>query len=341
ANTRILFDGHPGAVRSFDEQAGRLTVAPPPAASNYRAAVIAMNEDGQTSLHSQGNLVSTFTYDVAESSSVSISPNALPAGSEAMVEISGSGLSLIDGLARVGFGNSDIAVRRVWVVAPNRMMANIVIAPGASPGLNTVTLTSGLNIVVQPGAFAIQAANPRQLNVQPAAAAQPGTSVSLSVQNLPAGITPAALTLTLNDQPVPVTGVANGQISFNVPAALTAGPAVLRLRAGADAAQSVVLGIESAPPVITPVASPIAKGETITLTISGLIPDAFTQTVLKKTLTLIIGGIEHDPAHITATAQRGVYEVQFSLRDSVPSGVQQLTVTQGYRTSPAQPVTVR
>lgn len=341
ANTRILFDGHPGAVRSFDEQAGRLTVAPPPAASNYRAAVIAMNEDGQTSLHSQGNLVSTFTYDVAESSSVSISPNALPAGSEAMVEISGSGLSLIDGLARVGFGNSDIAVRRIWVVAPNRMMANIVIAPGASPGLNTVTLTSGLNIVVQPGAFAIQAANPRQLNVQPAAAAQPGTSVSLSVQNLPAGITPAALTLTLNDQPVPVTGVANGQISFNVPAALTAGPAVLRLRAGADAAQAVVLGIESAPPVITPVASPIAKGETITLTISGLIPDAFTQTVLKKTVTVIIGGIEHDPAQITATAQRGVYEVLFSLRDSVPTGVQQLTVTQGYRTSPAQPVTVR
>lgn len=341
AGTRILFDGHPGAVRSYDEQSGRLTVVPPPAASNYRAAVIAMNADGQTSLHAQGNLVSTYTYDVAEASSLSVSPNALPAGSEAMVEISGSGLNLIDGLAKVGFGNSDIAVRRVWVTGGNRLMANIVIAPNANPGLNTITVSSGLNIVVQPGAFAVQAANPRQLNVQPATSALPGTPVSLTVQNLPAGVTPAALTLTINDQPVPVTTVANGQITFTVPAAMTAGPAVLRLRAGTDAAQPVVLGVESTPPVITAPTSPLGRGEKATLTVTGLIPDTFTQAVLKEAVAVTVAGIDHEPAQITATAQRGVYEIQVSLKESVPAGPQQMTVTQGYRTSAAVSVAVR
>ncbi|MFN7936499.1 MAG: matrixin family metalloprotease [Bryobacteraceae bacterium] len=341
ATTRVLFDGHPAAIRSFDEQTGRLTVAPPPAASNYRASVIAMNGDGQSSLHSQGNIVNTYTYDVAESAALSISPNALPAGTEAMVEITGSGLNLVDGIANAGFGNSDIAVRRVWVAGPNRLLANIYIAPAATPGVNTVTVTSGLNIVVQPGAFSIQAANPRLLAVAAPSPAQAGASTSVAVQNLPPGATPAALTLTLNDQPVAVTGIANGQVTFTVPAALAAGPAVLRLRTATDAAQPVILGVEAPPPTITPVTAPIAKGDTITLTVNGLAIDTFTQTVLKSNLTITVAGVEHDANQISATATRGVYEVQFTLKDTVPSGAQSLTLTQSFRTSSPIAVTVR
>ncbi|MBL8174273.1 MAG: matrixin family metalloprotease [Bryobacterales bacterium] len=341
ANSTILFDGHPAALRSFDEQTGRLTVAPPPAASNYRASVIAMNADGQSSLHAQGNLVSTYTYDVGEAAAFTVTPNALPAGSEAMVEITGSGLNLVDGLARAGFGNSDIAVRRVWVAGPNRLVANIVIAPTATPGLSTVTLTSGLSIVVQPGAFAIQAPG-RQLTVQPSTAGvQPGTPVSLAVLNLPSGVTPAALTLTLNDQPVAVTAVANGQVSFTAPAALTPGPAVLRLRTATEAAPPVVLGVEAPPPLIAPVTAPVVRGETATFTVTGLLTDAFTQSVARNSVTVTVGGIEHKAPEIAATAQRGVYEVQIQLKESVPAGAQALTVTQGYRTSASQTVTVR
>jgi hypothetical protein len=342
AGTRVLFDGHPAAFRSFDEPSGRLTVAPPPAASNYRASVIALNGDGQSSLHAQGNNVATYTYDVTEGSALAISPNALPAGSEAMVEISGIGLNLVEGLARAGFGNSDIAVRRVWVTGPNRLLANIVIAPGANPSLNTVTLTSGLNIVVQPGAFAIQAANPRQLAVAPpAGGAQPGTSATISVQNLAAGTPPAALTLTLNDQPVTVTGVANNQVTFNVPAGLPAGPAVLRLRTATETAQPVVLGVEAPPPTLTSLTGSFGKGETVTLTVNGLTLDTFTQSVLKSGITVTVAGVEHEAIQVSATANRGVHEIQFTLKDSVPSGAQPLTVTQSFRTSPAITIAVR
>ncbi len=341
AGTRILFDGHPAAIRSFDEQTGRITVAPPPAASSYRASVVAVNADGQSSLHAQGNLVSTYTYDPGEPSALSISPNALPAGAEAMVEITGVGLNLMDGLASAGFGNSDISVRRVWVTGANRLLANIAIAPGASAGFTTVTVTSGLNVVVQPGVFAIQGATRQVAVVPPTYGVQPGSAVSLPVLNLPAGTTAAALSLSLNDQPVAVSGLANGQISFTVPATLTPGPAVLRLRAGADTAQPVVLGIDVPPPSVAPITAPLAKGETTILTVTGLTLDTFTQRVLKDTVVIAVGGVEHAPQQIDATAQRGVFEVQFTPKDSVPPGAQQLTVSQGSRTSAAVAVTVR
>lgn len=343
AGTRYLFDGQAAAVRSFDEQTGRAVVAPPPAASGHRASVVALNSDGQSSLHSQGNLVNTYTYDPSEPAFASVTPNALPAGSEAMIEITGTGLSLIDGLARVGFGNSDIAIQKVWVTGPNRLLANVLISPNAVPGVATLTVASGLNFAVQPAAFSIQAANPRQLGVMPPAGVQPGTSLALNVQNLPAGTTAASVSVTLNDQPVTVATVSNSQVTIQVPASLTPGPAVLRLRVGSDAAQPIVLGIDPPPPAITSVqnAGPVGRGETVTMVVSGFTLDAFTQSVLKDWVTVNLAGVDHDVTQITATAQRGVFEVQFVVKDGVASGPQQVAITQGSRSSNSVPLTIR
>lgn len=220
-------------------------------------------------------------------------------------------------------------------------LVNIVIAPGAAAGLTTVTVTSGLNVVVQPGVFAIQGATRQVTVVPPAYGVQPGAAVSLPVQNLPAGTTAAALSLSLNDQPVTVSGLANGQVTFTVPATLTPGPAVLRLRAGADAAQPIVLGIDVPPPSIAPITAPLAKGETSMLTVTGLTVDTFTQNVPRNSMVITVGGVDHGVQQIDATAQRGVFEVQFTPKDTVPSGAQLLTVSQGSRTSAAIAVTVR
>ena len=54
-----------------------------------------------------------------------------------------------------------------------------------------------------------------------------------------------------------------------------------------------------------------------------------------------VAGVEHDANQISATATRGVYEVQFTLKDTVPSGAQSLTLTQSFRTSSPIAVTVR
>jgi hypothetical protein len=243
--TQFLFDGQPAVVRSVDELLGRAVVVPPPAPSGHRAAVIALNRDGQSSLHAQGNLVITHAYDPGEAGSVVVTPSALAAGSEGMVEISGTGLNAVDGLVSLGFGNSDIAVQRVWVTGPNRLLANVIVAANANPGLATVTLASGLNIVVQPGGFAIQGANPRQLTVSGPSSAAPGGTVVLTVQNIPAGTLAGGIALTLNDQPVTVISVVGTQVRFQVPASMQTGPAVLRLRVGADAAPPLVLGVDA------------------------------------------------------------------------------------------------
>ncbi|HUQ93887.1 MAG TPA: matrixin family metalloprotease, partial [Bryobacteraceae bacterium] len=351
--TRYLFDGHPAAVRSFDEFASRVIVTPPPALPGHRAAVVALNSDGQSSLFVQGNNVPAYAYDPAEAPGFTITPSTLPAASEAMVEITGTGLNLIDGLARLGFGSSDIAVRRVWVTGPNRLLANIGISNSATPGAATVTVSNGVETVTLPSAFSIQPANLRQLVVFPAIGPSqltPGSVTALLVGNLPAGITPAGLTLTLNDQPVVISGVSSTQLTFQIPQSLASGPAVLRLRTATEAAQPVVLNIEPPPPAIVNVqhggfladaTRPVTRGDAITLVAAGLQFDAFTGNVNAGGITVTVAGVEHVPQQVIASAQRGLFEVTFSLGAAVPSGTLPLAVTQEGRTSNPVALSVR
>lgn len=351
-NTRFYFDGNAAAIRSFDDQTGRVLVTPPPAPSGHKANVTAVASDGQSSLFSQGNAgVPTYTYDLSDATSITVTPNSLPAGSESMVEVVATGIGMIDGMAKLGFGNSDIAVRRVWVTAPNRLIAEIGVNPNAASGNLAVTVANGLQVFTQTAAFSVQPANPRLLNVQlpivnPATGLSvftAGAQASVPVANLPANATPAAITVTVNDQLATVTGVTGTQVTFLIPPATTSGPAVVRLRTATDTAQPVLLHVEFPPPAISAIQTsgiavdatrPVNKGDTVTIVVNGLIADAFTGLVTTDALALSIGGVDHSISQITASSSiRGSFEIQFIVKDSVQSGTQTLTLTQENRST--------
>lgn len=343
AETRFLFDGQPGTLRSFDEFTQRALVVPPRAAPGHRAHVVALNPDGQSSLFAQGNNLPLYNYDPGEGTVIAVTPNALPAGSEAMVEISAINGNFQDGQTRIGFGSSDILVRRLWVAGPNRLLANVAVAGNATPGAILLTVSTGLQVISQPNGFQMQTANPRQVIVYPQAlnpvtgssSITAGSTALLFAGNLPAGTTPASLSLTLNDQPVQILSLNNGQITFQVPAGLAPGPAVIRLRVGAETALPVVLAIDPPPPVIIAVQSstglpvdatrPARVGDQIALLVAGLVGDA--------PVTIGVNGVEHTAQQVSPAAQAGVSQVVFFLAPGVSPGTHPMTVSQDGRVS--------
>jgi hypothetical protein len=55
------------------------------------------------------------------------------AGTDTMVEIRGFNTKFSEGETVVGFGSSDITVRKTWVMDPGRILLNISVGPAAAP----------------------------------------------------------------------------------------------------------------------------------------------------------------------------------------------------------------
>jgi hypothetical protein len=254
ANTQILFDGVEAPVRAFDEPSGRLLVAVPPAAHGHRANVTALNTDGQSSLFAQGDTPPIYTYADAMfsfgASTLVATPSALPAGTEMMVQIDVVGSNFIEGLVSVGFGTSDIAARRVWVLSPTRLLANVAVSPLASPGVYNVTIASGMQVTSHPLVLQVQPANPRAFwltsSVVNVATQQrsltAGALALLTVGNLPVPLTSASV--FLGDIQLPVLVVNGNDIGFQVPANMPPGPVIVRVEAAGERSTSIVVGIE-------------------------------------------------------------------------------------------------
>lgn len=357
SDTRFFFDGHTAAVRSIDEASGRAIVIPPPASPGYRATVVAFNSDGQSSNFAQGNALTSYTYDGVDTAPLSVSPGLLSAGSEAMIEVNAPGSNFVDGLANIGFGSADIQVRRVWVISPTRLIANIAIAPTATPGPFSVTIVNGLQYSAQASSFVVLPSNPRQVSVFPQVTnpltgqsiVQAGGAAMVLVSNL-AAANPAAVSLTLNDIVIPVTGVNGSQVTFQIPANFPAGPAILRIRTATDAAQPIVIAIEPPPPQILAIQNsgapvdvnrPAQRGDLLTLVVGGLVADAFTGSVSTQRLTVSVGGVEHTVQNVFASAIPGQFFVQFALSFSVQSGTQFMTLSQDSRVSTSASLPVR
>ena len=330
ADTQIYFDGVPVAIRSFDESAGRMLVSVPAAPAGHRAAVVAFNSDGQSSLFLQGSNPATYSYDPGDTSFVTISPSVLTAGSEAMVEINGFNTNFADGAVALGLGTSDITVRRVWVVSPTRALANVSVSASAAIGPTMITVLSGLNVMWQPFAFLTQPAAARQIVVTPPQAGiVSGSVATLTVSNLPA----AGVSVTLNGVNAQVLSSIGSQVSFQVPAGLSPGPAVLRLQAGADSAPAVVVSIEPPPPAIVSIFGglagpggsagtaidsnrPARPGDLISLVVSNLGDSA----PAVNRVTVNVGGIDHQVLGINPNSLPGNYHVQIFLAATVPTG---------------------
>lgn len=326
--TRILFDGVPVPVRLAED--GRLTVTPPSAPGGHRAVIAALNPDGQSSLMTMGANSPVYQYDFTEIPQLSVNPSVLPAGVETTIELTGASVTFRPGEAAIGFGTSDITVKKLWVSNSRRLLANVVVNPGAYQGVYPMTAVAGLQLNRLPGAVQIIPATGNDLYV-PLSTVAPasylaGGSASLPVANLPAG---AAVTASVSDRPATVISVTGNTVNFQIPAGTTPGPAVVRFTANGQPVLPVTIVIDPPPATIvgaqtisgqpiTP-AAPARANDAIQLVVSGLLEAGYNAD--SSQLRVTSGTLEHKVQLVQAAADRpGLYWIQILISPIAPAG---------------------
>lgn len=351
-DTRILVDGLPAQIASFDAGTGTIVAAAPAAAPGYRASVVAVNGgDGQVSEFAQEPL--TYDYDhpsVAGAAlpSIVLSQASLPAGAEALIDVFGANAGFLAGETQICFGSSDITVKRVVTLDSNHLQVEVAVSQAAPASAALVTVMTGLQTIIAAAPFEILPLNPFQLSVDstlvnPAGDSSlvyPGGLAAVNVSNLPEGAVPS---VALDDVAVEVVSVEGTQIVFRVPSSAVPGLAVLRIQAGAASAYPVLVEIGKAPPAVLMVwrdsslidqaFTPAHPGDLLTVYASGLEgPDVVVDAAR---LRVTVAGVSHEPvfpAHPVSNPP-DAHQIQFLLDKSAPEGLQPLTVTVDNRTS--------
>ena len=267
-----------------------------------------------------------------------------------MIDITGANMSFANGLTSVGFGSSDVLVRRLWVLSPTHVLVNVQVAPNAQLGPSSASVISGFQVFSQPAAFQITAGDPNMPVIEPTlinavwlpSGAFPGSIVSLFGSNLAAPNQGGATTiLTINDQPVKILYASPIQINLVIPVSLKPGPAILRLNNGTTQAYPVAVSIDPVPPSITAVQdlsntklgtnNPAQPGDVLYLLVSGLAdPGA---AIPPGRVHVKVGGLDTLAGSVTP-ANGSAYTVQFKLDASVTTGAQvPLTISIDGKTS--------
>ena len=248
----VYFDGLPGATRYQDD--GHLTVSPPPGASNQRASVVVYNSDGQNSTFPQTQGPPAFGYDTTDLPLASFSPGSLPAGAEAMIDVTGVNTKFTDGQMTVGFGSNDVFVRRVWVLSPAHLLVDVFVSPNAPPGATETSVISGFQIASQPLGFQIQPANPNLPVVKPqlinALSITSGVFAGATVSLFGTNLGGSGTAITVSGLPAQILYASANQVNFVMPG-VSAGPAILKLNNGSVDAYPVVVSIDP-PPAAAP-----------------------------------------------------------------------------------------
>lgn len=330
-STRVAFDGAFATVRGYDENSGRLTVIPPPAASGAVMHAVAFSSDGQSSLFMQPAINVTNLSN--ELPPTTLATTTLPAGTESVVEITGANFA--EDLTSIGFGTPDIDIRRVWFPSPNRALANIWVAPGAAGNSYNFSVLNGLRLSSQSGALQVTSAKSGWISVPATASGGliAGNSATVQVNGLAInGLSP--LQLTVNDRPAQVLGVDGSLVTFSVPAGIAPGVAVLKLQSGADSALPIAIPVVQQQAVVSSVTAgfgvqitaerPARYGELMNMLITGL-PENLAPAGSQPRITLNIGGIEHRP--LTVNPSGSFLQLQFTIQTLVAQGNQPVLVT--------------
>jgi uncharacterized protein (TIGR03437 family) len=342
-DSRVFFDGAQASstVFSGSEQQGSLTVQPPPGAPGQLADITVYNSDGQNSTLIPGSPKPSFTYAAGSAPQIlGVAPNAVAAGTTAMVDISVANMNLVDGQVTVGFGSDDVQVRRVWVVGASRLLVNVSVTANASLGLSQVSVISGMQVALAPNAFQTVPANSgvpaifSVLNaIDPTQPLLPGGFATIFGQNL------GNAQVSVNDVPVQVIFSGAGQVNVVLPAGIPAGPMVLRLIAGGASAVPVAIQIDGRLPVINAVNSngTPAAGDGLQVIVTGLDSSLL---LTPQRLRVTISGIEMGVQQI-AQAVPGTYIVQVAVTQSFGGAQVPLVVWADGTASAPTTVTIR
>jgi hypothetical protein len=348
-DTRVLFDGAPAlSVQKNDD--GSLLVTAPPAIGGHIAVLDALAGDGQTSMLSMGTLpVPTFTYGSPDHPALSLIPGTLTAGTDTMIEVDGFNTNFADGQTAVGFGSSDVTVRRAWIVDRGRALLNISIGPAATAGLFTVTASTGIQVVTLNAGLQIRTAGATQMSLR-----VPVLNAATGLPGVPTGgtavISATGLPANLNGWPLTINGArvdytfdsSTSTLRAVIPAGTPLGPNVLRLLPSTgDVIPPILFNVDAPPPVILAAAGvngpndgthPAVPGDVLTLDVSRLAGAA--SSVAASTVHIVVGGVDHLATTLTPVANSDVTKVQFTLGSGWPDGsTQAMTVRVGTRVS--------
>jgi uncharacterized protein (TIGR03437 family) len=322
-DSRVFFDGLRAPVAapfSGTSDQGSIRVTPPPGASGQVSTITVSNSDGQNSTFWQAPAPPVYTYPASGSPSIaSISPNSLAAGASTMVDVTVANMTLVNGQVTLGFGTGDVTVRRVWVLSPTHLVADVVAAPNAAMGSPEVSVVSGFQTATLLGSFQVLPPNPAAPTIVLPVYLYAGGVATVYGLNLgPAG---ANFQLTVND--LPVTSVlysSANQINFLIPAGTAPGPAVLKLVNGQGSVK-VALQIDLPAPGIQSVinaagvtldgAHAANPGDLLTMLVSGLDPSAADRSRLQVT----VSGVPMTVQQVTMVAG-GQFQIQFALAQS-------------------------
>ena len=343
-DSRIFFDGLQAAVTTpfaaADASDGVITVMPPPGASSQTATVTVFTADNQNSMLLQSANPITYPYPAANAPQITgITPAALPAGfnadgTAALVDITTANTNFADGQVTVGFGTSDIAVRRVWVLSPTHLVADVVVANNAAIGATSVNAISGFQVISQPAAFQIQ---PPNANLPtPALPVYNSLSYATVLHDADYGtvfgtnlaVAPNSSQVFLNGAAVPVLYGAANQINFQIPAGFPAGPATLLVSNGTTNAFPIYVQIDS-PPAVINVPAPGSGATGITNTAGVSVQATNPGDVVNLQVTNVDPGIVSAPNRVQVTlsgvpmtvlsvtaASATVFQVQFAVTQS-------------------------
>ena len=219
-----------------------------------------------------------------------------------MVDVTSSSMQFVDGQTTLGFGSADVAVRRLWVLSPTHVIANVTVSPSAILQSTVTSVISGFQVAGQSAGFQVAASDPTlpviNLPVPNAfyplqTSLYPGAIASIFGQNLQAAA--GFPSITLAGESAQILYTSPTQINFVIPLGAPVGPAVLTLQNGAVQAYPVVLEIDPPPPVV--VGAQSAAGVSL---------GAAETAAPGDTITLIVTGM--DPAVLAAPSRAGVTE---------------------------------
>jgi hypothetical protein len=363
-DTRVLFDGAAAtSIQKNDD--GSFTVSAPPAIGAHVAVLDALASDGQTSIQSMGALpLPTFTYASPNNPSLTITPATVTAGTDTMMEVDGFNTNFAEGQTVIGFGSSDVAVRRIWIIGPGKALLNISVSSGATPGSVTVTADTGVQAVTLTAGLQISpAASPQislrvpVLNLATGLPGVPtgGTAV-IAASGLPANL--AGWSLTIGGVKVDFSVDSNSNLRAVVPAITPLGPVVVRLNSpNGDVIAPILFNVDAQPPVIQAAYDqrpsglltfidtlhPAAPGDVIAMDVANLYGS--TPSVPPSSVHISVGGVDQVATSLNAVLQfdlvSNVTRIQFTLASGLPAGTSQpTTVRIGTRVSAAYTLNV-
>jgi uncharacterized protein (TIGR03437 family) len=317
-DTRIFFDGIQAAVSipfTGNDLQGALTVISPAGIAGQTVQISAFNGDGQNTTMIPG-LGATYTYTSGGAGQITgMSLPSLNGPALAMVDINTQGTNFASGQVTLGFGSDDVTVKRVWVLSPTHIQADIAVSQGAYLGTSELSIIAGFEVMWQRDAFqTLPAIAGRPLitgsgNAQGQQTIYPGSYAAVYGQNL------SNAQATLNDAPATLQFNSATQINVLIPQTFPTGPAVLKVTIG-GITNSLVLQIDAPPPTILSVT-----------TVSGGILDSTHPANAQDVINVLVANLDpsviNNPSRVMISlgntllpvtitpASNGQYQLQF------------------------------